>query len=113
MKKINPGSRTKLPGFISFRCSLCDRSALYFYSHFEAHCLSSSTEALALKRSSAAVFTPLARSAMFSPDEPMPLEPDVAKGIMVFPEKSYSSANVSIMEGSLYHHTGKPMKTAS
>ena len=70
------------------RDSLAKEKYLHPYSHFEAQFFNSSTEALALRRSPALTFAPLARAAMFSPDEPMPLEPDVANGIIVLPEKS-------------------------
>ncbi len=60
----------------------------FSHIHFAAQALSSSTDVPALKRSPAATFAPLAREAMFSPDEPMPLEPDVANGMMVLSVKS-------------------------
>ena len=41
----------------------------------------------------------------------MPETPPVT--ITVLPVKSYSSMNVSMMEGSRYHHTGKPTNTTS
>jgi len=57
-------------------------------------------------------FAPFARSEIFLADLPIPLEPDVANGMIVLPARSYSSTNVSIMEGSLYHQIGNPTKTA-
>ena len=64
------------------------------YSNLKAHSLISSTVAFALKRSPVMTFAPFARLAIFSPDEPILLEPEVAKGIIVFPEKSYCSAKI-------------------
>ena len=43
----------------------------------------------------------------------MPLPPEVAKGITVLPEKSYSSRKVLMMVGATYHQMGKPTNTVS
>ena len=39
---------------------------------------------------------------------PIPLPPEVAKGITVFPFRSYCSRNVLIMVGATYHQIGNP-----
>ena len=44
---------------------------------------------------------------------PIPLPPDVANGMTVFPEKSADSRKVSMMFGSLYHQMGKPINMMS
>ena len=44
---------------------------------------------------------------------PSGLPPDVANGIIFFREKSYASRKLSIIDGSLYHQTGKPTNTTS
>ena len=43
----------------------------------------------------------------------MPLPPEVANGTTVLPEKSQLSRKVSTILGAVYHHMGKPTKTAS
>lgn len=82
-----------------------------FYIHLEAQSASSFADVLAGKRFSSSNFAPGASACMLLPESPMPLMPDVAKGTTVFPEKSYCSIKVSMIEGSLYHHTGKPTNT--
>lgn len=77
-----------------------------FYIHLEAQSASSFADVLAGKRFSSSNFAPGASACMLLPESPMPLMPDVAKGTTVFPEKSYCSIKVSMIEGSLYHHTG-------
>lgn len=42
-----------------------------------------------------------------------PPVPCVQKGMIVFPEKSYSSMNENIAMGAVYHQFGKPRKTTS
>lgn len=79
-----------------------------FYIHLEAQSASSFADVLAGKRFSSSNFAPGASACMLLPESPMPLMPDVAKGTTVFPEKSYCSIKVSMIEGSLYHYTGKP-----
>ena len=43
----------------------------------------------------------------------MPLMPEAAKGITVFPVKSYASIKVSMIDGSRCHPTAKPSNTTS
>ena len=44
---------------------------------------------------------------------PIPLPPDVAKGMMVFPVQSYCSRKVLMMFGATYHQIGKPTNIVS
>ena len=69
--------------------------------------------ARAAKRLPSTTFAPVASACMFFALSPSWLPPEVAKGITVLPVKSYCSINVSMMDGSRYHHTGKPTKTTS
>lgn len=88
-------------------------TALYYYSKSAAHCASSFSETPDEDLIPLPSFAPGASASMLSPAGPSPLPPDVQKGTIVLPAKSYDSMNVSIMEGSLYHHTGNPMNTTS
>ncbi|MBR6204134.1 MAG: amidohydrolase family protein [Candidatus Methanomethylophilaceae archaeon] len=82
-------------------------------SQAEAHAERSFSEAPDGKRLPASTLAPGARDAMFFPESPMSLPPEVANGTTVFPAKSQDSMNVSMIDGSLYHHTGNPTKTTS
>ena len=89
------------------------RGRIQFFRKPSAQTFSSTADAEARKRLPSFMSAPGQDGASYADVPPIPLLPEVAKGMTVLPCKSHFSRNEFIIVGATYHQIGKPTNTVS